>query len=140
MKHNTAAHPRGLADDAFPGASNPGDAVPDTYNITDARTSHSDEMRTRMIKYALAMGIRMVCLVLVFVFDGWFKLVPVVGAVLLPWIAVVIANGGSDTDQMHATSLLDEAPMEQLESPGDAGPDAEAPVLQGEIIDDEDGK
>ncbi|WP_427017935.1 DUF3099 domain-containing protein [Pseudarthrobacter sp. P1] len=140
MKHNTAEHPHGTAGDASGDGSHPhGAAAPDVHNITDARTGHSDEMRTRMIKYALAMGIRMVCLVLIFVFDGWFKLIPVAGAVLLPWIAVVIANGGSDTEQMHSTALLDEAPMEELEAPAtdpDSGPD----VLQGEIIDDEDGK
>ncbi|WP_051388955.1 DUF3099 domain-containing protein [Arthrobacter sp. 35W] len=140
MKHNIAPQPTGPAGDAPHDAGSSHAPVADVHNITDARTGHSDEMRSRMIKYATAMGIRMVCLVLIFVFDGWFKLIPVVGAVLLPWIAVVIANGGSDTVQMHSTALLDEAPLAELEGSDDgaAGDDEGPVVLQGEIIDDEE--
>ena len=109
------------------------------HSITDAASAHSEDMRQRMIKYALAMGIRMVCLILIFVVDGWLKLVMVAGAVFLPWIAVVIANG-SDKAEIHSDSLLDSAPLAELEgpswSPAAAGPDND--VLQGELIDDDD--
>jgi hypothetical protein len=109
------------------------------HSITDAASAHSEDMRQRMIKYALAMGIRMVCLILIFVVDGWFKLVMVAGAVFLPWIAVVIANG-SDKAEIHSDSLLDSAPLAELEGPSrppaDEGPDSD--VLQGELIDDDD--
>ncbi|BCW71216.1 DUF3099 domain-containing protein [Arthrobacter sp. NicSoilB8] len=115
----------------------------EVHSITDAAAAHSDEMRERMIKYAVAMGIRMVCLILIFVVDGWFKLIPVLGAVFLPWIAVVIANG-SDKAEIHSDSLLDYAPLAELDAPvGPAGPvpeageDASATLLQGELIDDE---
>lgn len=109
------------------------------HSITDAASAHSEDMRQRMIKYALAMGIRMVCLILIFVVDGWFKLVMVAGAVFLPWIAVVIANG-SDKAEIHSDSLLDSAPLAELEGPAwpaaEAGPDDD--VLQGELIDNDD--
>jgi len=109
------------------------------HSITDAAAAHSEDMRRRMIKYALAMGIRMVCLILIFVVDGWFKLVMVAGAVFLPWIAVVIANG-SDHAEVHSDSLLDSAPLAELESP--AGPleqdGSTSAVIQGELIDDDD--
>ena len=109
------------------------------HSITDAASAHSEDMRQRMIKYALAMGIRMVCLILIFVVDGWFKLVMVAGAVFLPWIAVVIANG-SDKAEIHSDSLLDSAPLAELEGPswpaGEAEPDSD--ILQGELIDDDD--
>lgn len=109
------------------------------HSITDAAAAHSEEMRQRMIKYALAMGIRMVCLILIFVVDGWFKLLMVAGAVFLPWIAVVIANG-SDKAEIHSDSLLDSAPLAELEGPswpaGGAEPDSD--ILQGELIDDDD--
>ncbi|WP_457971432.1 DUF3099 domain-containing protein [Arthrobacter sp. D1-17] len=114
---------------------------PEVHSITDAAAAHSDDMRERMIKYALAMGIRMVCLILIFVVDGWFKLVAVAGAVFLPWIAVVIANG-TDKAEMHSDALLDYAPYAELESP--AGPEPGEPgqdpptVLRGELIDDEE--
>lgn len=109
------------------------------HSITDAATAHSEEMRERMIKYSVAMGIRMVCLILVFVVDGWFKIIPVAGAVFLPWIAVVIANG-SDKAEVHSDYLLDAAPLAELEAPESPAAAAdEAPtVLQGELIEDED--
>lgn len=109
------------------------------HSITDAATAHSEEMRERMIKYAVAMGIRMVCLILVFVVDGWFKVVPIAGAVFLPWIAVVIANG-SDKAEIHSDYLLDAAPLAELEAAeAPAVAEDEGPtVLQGELIEDED--
>lgn len=115
-------------------------AVPhDVHNITDAPTAHTDEMRQRMIKYAVAMGIRMVCLVMIFVVDGWFKIIAVAGAVFLPWIAVVIANG-SDKAEGHSDLLLDSAPLAELERP--AAPDTEdqpgSAVLEGELVTDDD--
>ncbi|WP_400160614.1 DUF3099 domain-containing protein [Arthrobacter sp. BPSS-3] len=129
-----------------PGGATPGEDFEDTevHSITDAATAHSEEMRSRMVKYALAMGIRMVCLVLIFVVDGWFKILPVIGAVFLPWFAVVVANG-NDKAEVHSESLIDYVPLGQLEGPPPAEsfgdmPDDDGPVtlLQGEIIDDDD--
>ena len=111
----------------------------EVHSITDAAEAHSEDMRKRMIKYALAMGIRMVCLILIFVVDGWFKIIAVAGAVFLPWIAVVIANG-NDKAEAHSDSLLDSAPLAEIESPPPAADDAGAgtQVLQGELINDDD--
>ncbi|WP_310049278.1 DUF3099 domain-containing protein [Arthrobacter ginsengisoli] len=123
-----------------PVPGNPGVPTGDSevHSITDAAAAHSEEMRQRMIKYAVAMGIRMVCLILIFVVDGWFKIIPVLGAVFLPWIAVIIANG-SDTAEVHADALLDYAPLPELETPATGGPaDPSLTLLQGEIVDDED--
>jgi hypothetical protein len=111
----------------------------EVHSITDAAGAHSEDMRQRMIKYALAMGIRMVCLVLIFVVDGWFKIIPVAGAVFLPWIAVIIANG-NDKAEGHSDLLLDSAPLTELESPPArmAGEDPGSELLQGELIIDDD--
>jgi predicted tellurium resistance membrane protein TerC len=96
-------------------------------------------MHQRMVKYALAMGIRMVCLILIFVVDGWFKLVMVAGAVFLPWIAVVIANG-SDKAEGHSDLLLDSAPLAEIESPPapSSADEHGNEVLQGELINEDD--
>ncbi|WP_370872638.1 DUF3099 domain-containing protein [Arthrobacter bambusae] len=113
---------------------------PVVHSITDAAAAHSDDMRERMIKYALAMGIRLVCLILIFVVDGWFKIIAVAGAVFLPWIAVVIANG-SDKAEVHSDALLDYVPAVELEAgPAEEGAPSAAPVtvLEGELIDDGD--
>lgn len=45
-----------------------------------------------MIKYSIAMGIRMVCIVALLVVPDWWKLIPAIGAVFLPYFAVVLAN------------------------------------------------
>lgn len=136
-----------------PGASVPGKPSADdaeVHSITDAATAHSQEMRVRMIKYAVAMSIRMVCLILVFVVDGWFKVLPVLGAVFLPWVAVVIANG-DDQAEAPSDSLLADVAMVELEAPAAAaddaggapagtgpGEDASMTLLQGELIEDDD--
>ena len=99
----------------MPGEPDAASGDPEVHSITDAAAAHSEDMRERMIKYAVAMGIRMVCLILIFVVDGWFKLVAIAGAVFLPWIAVVIANG-SDKAEVHSDSLLDYAPLAELEA------------------------
>ncbi|MDR6792125.1 hypothetical protein J2X12_001557 [Pseudarthrobacter oxydans] len=111
----------------------------EVHSITDAAGAHSEDMRQRMIKYALAMGIRMVCLVLIFVVDGWFKIIPVAGAVFLPWIAVIIANG-NDKAEGHSDLLLDSAPLAELESPParPVGEDPGSELLQGELVIDDD--
>lgn len=110
----------------------------DVHNITDARVAHSDEMRLRMIKYSVSMGIRMVCLVLVFFVEGWLQWVVIAGAVFLPYFAVIIANGGSDTSNLqHSDALLNQAPAHELESRGAYAPESGEGVLQGELIDDE---
>ena len=108
--------------------------------ITTATPAHSDEMRQRMIKYAVTMGIRMVCLGAIFLFDGWYRLIPVVGAVLLPWVAVVIANGAADINHQETVELLDAAPLYEVAG-GEAEPDDDeanfGEVLTGEIVPDE---
>lgn len=108
------------------------------HSITDAAAAHSEDMHQRMVKYALAMGIRLVCLILIFVVDGWFKIVMVAGAVFLPWIAVIIANG-SDKAEIHSDSLLESAPLAELEGPAWATEEdgGISTVLQGEVIDDD---
>ena len=45
-----------------------------------------------MIKYSIAMGIRMVCIVLMLFVQGWWLLVCAIGAIALPYVAVVFAN------------------------------------------------
>ena len=127
----------------MPGSPDVPSGDSEVHSITDAAAAHSEEMRQRMIKYAVARGIRMVCLILIFVVDGWFKILPVIGAVFLPWVAVIIANGG-DQAEVHADSLLDYAPLAELDAQaaaGAGGPEPEDPsmtLLQGELVDDEE--
>lgn len=70
----------------------------DTVNnqsITSLPRSPEEDRRARMIKYSLAMGIRMVCIVSLLFVHGWWLVVMGIGAIVLPYIAVVLANVGS---------------------------------------------
>lgn len=48
-----------------------------------------------MLKYTVAMSIRVVCLVLMLFADGWWLFVCAAGAICLPYVAVVLANVGA---------------------------------------------
>ena len=61
-------------------------------SITTLPPSPEEERRRRMIRYAVTMGIRMVCIVLMFFVQGWWLVVCAVGAIVLPYFAVVAAN------------------------------------------------
>ena len=127
----------------------------EVQSISDVSESHTDQMRSRMIKYSVSMVIRLICFVLVFVVEGWLQWVMIAGAVFLPYFAVILANGGSDTSEIrHSEALLNGAPVPALESA--PAPDAagirdeednpaterptgrpEAQVLDGEVLPDE---
>jgi hypothetical protein len=67
--------------------------------ITDARPSQDDQLRSRQIRYVVMMVFRAICLVVGAVLVGakapllwlWLPLC-VVGMVLVPWLAVLLAN------------------------------------------------
>lgn len=61
-------------------------------SITSLPRSPDDDRRSRMLKYSITMGIRLVCIVLCLFVQGWWLLVCAIGAVVLPYIAVVFAN------------------------------------------------
>lgn len=60
--------------------------------ITSLPRSPSDDRRSRMIKYSVAMGIRTLCIIACLFVRDWWLLIPAIGAVVLPYIAVVVAN------------------------------------------------
>jgi hypothetical protein len=60
--------------------------------ITSARTSHSADIRRRQLRYLISMAIRTACFVLAFVTSGPLRWVFLAGSLLLPYVAVVIAN------------------------------------------------
>lgn len=66
----------------------------DVVRITDAREAHSDDLDARISRYLISMLIRTVCVVLVVVIDSPWRWLFAVGAVGLPYLAVVMANTG----------------------------------------------
>ena len=51
-----------------------------------------DERRIRMIKYSIAMGIRMACIIAMLFVTGWWLVVCATGAIVLPYFAMIVAN------------------------------------------------
>lgn len=62
------------------------------HTVTSAPSSTTDDQDARVKRYLLMMSIRVACFGLLFVTSGWMRWVAVVGAVVLPYFAVVIAN------------------------------------------------
>ena len=61
-------------------------------SITSLGQSPEVERRSRMIKYTVAMTIRVVCIVAALFVQGWLMWLAFAGAILLPYFAVVLAN------------------------------------------------
>lgn len=81
--------------------------------ITDAELSPDEQLRVRQIRYASMMSIRVVCLIMAGVLVSvqapllwlWLPLC-VVGMVLLPWMAVLIANDRLPKEQHRLAGRL----------------------------------
>ena len=67
----------------------------DVQSATALPAAPVDDRKRRMRAYSTAMSIRMACFILVFFVPGWWKLVFGLGAVVLPYVAVVLANVGA---------------------------------------------
>ncbi|HEU0257476.1 MAG TPA: DUF3099 domain-containing protein [Microbacteriaceae bacterium] len=61
-------------------------------SITSLPLSPEDDRRSRMMHYSVAMGIRFVCIVALLFVHGWWLILPGLGAVFIPYFAVVVAN------------------------------------------------
>lgn len=69
---------------------------PDVVQITDAPVSRADEIGARQRRYLLSMGLRTVCFLgAIVVGSGWLRWVLVAAALVLPYVAVVMANAAS---------------------------------------------
>ncbi|WP_261562236.1 DUF3099 domain-containing protein [Frankia tisae] len=67
----------------------------ETVLITSASRSRQSDIDRRQLRYLASMLFRVICFVLAVVaFHGWLRFVAVAIAVILPWVAVVFANGG----------------------------------------------
>lgn len=63
-----------------------------TQSITSLPISPEEERRSRVRKYIIAMSIRTACVVSLLFLRDWWMAVAIVGAIVLPYFAVVIAN------------------------------------------------
>jgi len=65
----------------------------------------SEDIRYRQNRYLIMMGIRTLCFIaaiLMFVNHlGWLAGIPAVGALFIPYFAVIFANGGREPDNVR---------------------------------------
>lgn len=68
-------------------------------SVTSVPPSPIDESRTRVRSYAITMSIRMLCFALAVLVTpySWYTWLFALGAMVLPYIAVVIANASRNT-------------------------------------------
>jgi hypothetical protein len=66
--------------------------------VTTAPPNPRDELRRRQRRYLVTMGIRVVCFILAIVLVAldltWAAGLAVAASLVLPWVAVIVANGG----------------------------------------------
>ena len=106
-----------------------------TVRVTDAQHSHEAESNGRMRQYMVLMAIRLTCFFVAALTSGWVRWTAAAGAIVLPWIAVTIANTVrrhfyTDTDEIAGAptpQALDDEPAEDVE-------DEEPDVVIGEVV------
>lgn len=65
--------------------------------ISSARMSHTEDVTGRMKRYAFSMAVRTACVAAFIVaFPHWSAWLFVPGAVLLPYVSVILANAGRE--------------------------------------------
>lgn len=89
---------------------------PDAAVITSARASRSDDVQRRQLRYLLSMGVRTACFVLAVFTSGPLRWVFLTGALLLPYVAVVIANASTRREPTGPAPYVPEK-MPVLEGP-----------------------
>lgn len=82
--------------------------------ITSAAEPLTDDIARRTHRYLVQMSIRVVCFVGAVAIQHWTRWLLLVGAVVLPYIAVLLANAGRErtaaVDPYVATQALPPAP------------------------------
>ncbi|APF40170.1 DUF3099 domain-containing protein [Neomicrococcus aestuarii] len=97
------------------------------FLITDARPGASIDEHSRIVKYSVSMGVRVLCFILAFFVQGWLQILCLVAAVVLPYFAVIIANGRPSVMPEGRTAQF----MDDIPSQDD---DAARDILEGELI------
>jgi len=74
-------------------------------SITEAGSALSDDLPGRQRKYFISMMIRTACFLLAVFTPSPYRWFFLVGAITLPYISVIVANGGRETIRGQAKML-----------------------------------
>lgn len=104
---------------------------PVVYTVTTAAERPDLDVSARTRRYVLTMTIRTVCFVLAIVTHGWVRWACFVGACVLPYVAVVLANARRPQIPGQVEDPV-VPPSRQLEPPAasPSGTEASAPGTQ----------
>jgi len=69
----------------------------DVYDITNAPKGLTTDQSARQRRYFISMMIRTACFILTVLLPSPYRWFALLGAVTLPYIAVVVANAGRET-------------------------------------------
>ena len=91
----------------------------ETVSVTTARLSHTDDLNLRERRYVATQMVRVLCVVLgvTLPVPVAFKLLLFVGAVVLPWCGVVMANGGPTISRSKRSVIVSDQLTETLPEP-----------------------
>ncbi len=89
----------------------------EVFTITEAQRGLSVEQVGRQRRYLVSMGIRTACVLGAILVPGWPRWVLLGGAVVLPYLAVVIANAGRENDEPGEVGVAEQG-RAALPAPG----------------------
>jgi hypothetical protein len=100
------------------------------HTITSAAAGRSSDLDARVNRYFISMGIRALCFFLAIVVTGPLRWVFISGAIVLPYIAVIMANApktsrgsGPLPPPVRAPRSIDASPVGTLPKQASQGPD-----------------
>lgn len=69
------------------------------FRITGTQMSRTEDIAGRQTRYLISMGIRTGCFLGAILTEGWLRWVLFVGAIVLPYISVIVANAGRESPE-----------------------------------------
>jgi hypothetical protein len=87
-----------------------GSGEPEVHRITAAQRRRSDDMSDRIGRYLLSMLIRTVCFVLMFLTHGPMRWTFAIGAIFLPYVAVIFANASGSRHEAGPAAVRARTP------------------------------
>lgn len=98
---------------------------PEVHRISAAPEPLSQDVARRQRRYLVQMGVRVLCFLLAIVtwsrVPTWFSLVLIVAAVVLPYVAVLLANAGRERRDVEV--FVDPRMLPGGGRPGELGSD-----------------
>ena len=103
-------------------------------SVTSAPQAAADEQAQRLRRYLATMAFRVVCTVLAIVASGWVRWTLVAAAVILPYIAVVMANAVRPRSDFEVAPVADEVhEVRAIDRPSFGDDDR---TIHGHVVDD----